>query len=126
MFNFFFQKNTPYSKMAAILVFFCFHANWPLWSLWPCSRLNILLNFAFESEAIRANFHGNKRILKWWPFWNKVDTFTNFKYFSFTMLLVSKNEKNIFFTLFYAYQNFDTRQYSVLFSFEVVLRISDS
>ena len=44
-------SNTPYSKMAAILVFFCFHANWPLW---PCSRLNILLNFTFESEAMRA------------------------------------------------------------------------
>ena len=44
---------TPYSKMAAVLVFFCFHANWPLW---PSSRINILLNFTFESEAIRANF----------------------------------------------------------------------
>ena len=61
--------NTLYSKMAAILVFFCFHANW---SLWPRSRLNILWNFTFESEAIRANFHGNERILKWRPFWNKV------------------------------------------------------
>ena len=60
---------TPYSKMATINVFFCSHANWPLW---PCSRLNILLNFTFESEAIRANLHGNKRILKWRPFWNKV------------------------------------------------------
>ena len=55
--------------MAAILVFFCFHENWPLW---PGLRLNILLNFAFESEAIRTNLHGNKRILKWRPFWNKV------------------------------------------------------
>ena len=62
---------TPYSKMATILVFFCFHANWPLW---PRSRLNILLNFAFESEAIRANLHGNKRILIWRPFRNKVCT----------------------------------------------------
>ena len=61
--------HTPYSKMAAILVFFCFHANWPLW---PRSRLNILLNFTFESEAIRANLHENKRILKWRPYWNKV------------------------------------------------------
>ena len=60
---------TPYSKMAAILVFSCFRANWPLW---PRSRLNILVNFTFESEAIRANFHGKKRILKWQPFWNKV------------------------------------------------------
>ena len=55
--------------MAVIVVVFCFHANWPLW---PPSRLNILLNFLFESEAIGANFHGNKTILKWWPFWNKV------------------------------------------------------
>ena len=60
---------TPYSKITAILVFFCFHANWPFW---PRSRLNILLNFTFESEAIRANLHGNKGILKWRPFWNKV------------------------------------------------------
>ena len=50
-------------------VFFCFHVNWPLW---PRSRLNILLNFTFESEAIRSNLHGNKRILKWRSFWNKV------------------------------------------------------
>ena len=28
--------------------------------------------FTFESETIRANLHGNKRILKWLPFWNKV------------------------------------------------------
>ena len=55
--------------MAAILVFFCFHANWPIW---PCSKLNILLNFTFESEAIRAILYGNKRILKWRPFWNQV------------------------------------------------------
>ena len=40
---------SPYSKMADILVFFCFHANWPLW---PRSMLSILLNFTFESEAI--------------------------------------------------------------------------
>ena len=55
------RNDTPYYKMAAILVFFCFHANC---SLWPRSRLNILLNFTFESEAVRANLHGNKRILK--------------------------------------------------------------
>ena len=36
------------------------------------SSLSILLNFMFESEAIRANLHGKKRILKWRPFWNKV------------------------------------------------------
>ena len=34
--------------MAAILVFFCLIANWPFW---PRSRLNILLNFTFESEV---------------------------------------------------------------------------
>ena len=55
--------------MAAILVFFCLIANWPFW---PRSRLNILLNFTFESEVKRANLQGNKRILKWRPFWNKV------------------------------------------------------
>ena len=55
--------------MAAVLVFFCLIANWPFW---PRSRLNILLNFTFESEAKRDNLQGNKRILKWQPFWNKV------------------------------------------------------
>ena len=44
---------TPYSKMAAILVFFCLIVNWPFW---PRSRLNILSNFTFESEVKRANF----------------------------------------------------------------------
>ena len=44
--------HTPYSKMAAILVFFCLIANWPFW---PSSRLNILLNFTFESEAKTVN-----------------------------------------------------------------------
>ena len=56
--------HTPYSKMAAILVFFCYIANWPFW---PRSGLNILLNFTFESEAKSANLHGNKKILKWRP-----------------------------------------------------------
>ena len=37
-------RHTPYSKMAAILVFFCLIAKWPCW---PRSRLN----FTFESEA---------------------------------------------------------------------------
>ena len=31
------------------------------------SNVKLTLN-----EAIRANLHGNKRILKWRPFWNKV------------------------------------------------------
>ena len=46
---------TPYSKMAAILVFFCLIANWPFW---PRSRLDFLLNFTFESEAKRDNLQG--------------------------------------------------------------------
>ena len=33
---------------------------------------NILLNYEFKNEATRANLLVNKRILKWWPFWNKV------------------------------------------------------
>ena len=63
------NTNTPYSKMAAILVIFCLIANWPFW---PGSSLNILFNFTFEIEVKRANLQGNKRILKWRPFWNKV------------------------------------------------------
>ena len=63
--------NTPYSKMAAILVFICLISNWPFW---PHSMLNILLNFMFESEAKVANLQGNKGILKWRPFWNKAYT----------------------------------------------------
>ena len=35
--------------MAAILVFFCFHANWPSW---PRSKLNILLNFTFGKKKV--------------------------------------------------------------------------
>ena len=31
-----------FSNMAAILVFFCFHANW---SFWPHSRLNVLFYY---------------------------------------------------------------------------------
>ena len=57
--------------MAAILVFFCLLANWPLL---PCLSENVLLNFEFKNEATRANLQENKRILKWWPFWNKVST----------------------------------------------------
>ena len=56
-------KNVVTLLKITILVFFCFHANWPFW---PCSRLNILLNFTFESYAIRLNLHGHKSILKWW------------------------------------------------------------
>ena len=68
--------------MAVILVFFCLIANWPFW---PRSRLNILLNFTFESEVKGANLQGNKRILKWRPFWNKVYTFCAFEILGFPM-----------------------------------------
>ena len=55
--------------MAAILVFFCFQGNWPLWPRFQTqnSKEHLTLN-----EAIRANLHGNKRILKRRTFWNKV------------------------------------------------------
>ena len=52
---------TPYSKMAAILVFFCLLVNEPLL---PRLKENILLNFEFKNEATRANLQENKRILK--------------------------------------------------------------
>ena len=61
--------NRPYSKMAAILVFFCLLAIWPLL---PRFKENNLLNFEFKSEATRAYLQVNKRTLKWRPFWNKV------------------------------------------------------
>lgn len=57
--------------MAPILELFCLIANWPFW---PRSRLNIFLKLTFESDAERANLQGKlKRILKWWPFWNKIN-----------------------------------------------------
>ena len=71
--------------MAAILVFFCLIANWPFW---PRSSLNILLNFTFESEVKRANSQGNKRILKWRPFWNKVHASLLFCPFRFIRFLL--------------------------------------
>ena len=55
------RAHTPYSKMAAILVFFCLLANYPLL---PRSRENILLYFEFKNEATRANLKANKRPLK--------------------------------------------------------------
>ena len=55
--------------MATILVFFCLLENEPLLQ---CSRENILLNFEFKNKATSANLQVNRRILKWWPFWNKV------------------------------------------------------
>ena len=42
-------------------------------NLLPRLRENILLNFKFKNEATRANLQENKRILKWRPFWNKVN-----------------------------------------------------
>ena len=86
-------------------------------ALWPRLRLNILLNFTFESEATRANFHENKRneLLKWRPFWNKLYYYCekyvllvySFKYslcigavfFSFT-LIVNINLKTVLLIVF--------------------------
>ena len=53
----------PYSKMAADLIFFCMHLNWPL---------KILLNFLHDNEITRANLYVYKRILNRRPFMNKV------------------------------------------------------
>ena len=55
--------NTPYLKMAAILVFLC---------LLPRSRENILLNSNFKNEATSDDLKSDKRTLKCPPFWNKV------------------------------------------------------
>ena len=54
--------NAPFSKMAAIEIFFCFYSNY---ALMPRSRQNILLNFKLKNEASRANLNKNKRIFKW-------------------------------------------------------------
>ena len=64
--NKFSKFNTLYSKMAAILVFFCVIANWPFWPRFQTqnSKEYFTLN--------EANLQSNKRILKWRPFWNKV------------------------------------------------------
>jgi len=55
------HHNTPYSKMADILVFFCLLENE---RVLPRLRENILLNFEFQNETTRANLQVNKRILK--------------------------------------------------------------
>ena len=34
--------------------------------------LKVLLYFVHTDEAERANYHVNKRIINWLPFWNKV------------------------------------------------------
>jgi len=61
--------HTPYTKMAAILVFFCLLENEPLL---PRLRETILLNFKFKNKVKRANLQVNKGILKWWSFWNNM------------------------------------------------------
>ena len=55
-------SDTPYSKMAATLVFFCLIANWPFWPRFQTqnSKEHFTLNV-----AKRANLQSNKRILKW-------------------------------------------------------------
>ena len=65
---------TSYSKMAAVLVFFCLLANQHLLIR---LRENIILNFEFKNEATRANLQENKRKLKWRPFWNKVQSWVD-------------------------------------------------
>ena len=56
------ELHTPYSKMAAILEFFCLLANYPL-LLRSIARENVILNFKFKSEATRGNLRGDKRTL---------------------------------------------------------------
>jgi len=60
--------------MAAILVSFCLLENE---SLLPRLRENVLSNFEFKNKATIANLQVNKRILKWRPFWNKVNAGDN-------------------------------------------------
>jgi len=38
----------------------------------PHFHFKILLYFVHDDEAKRANYHVNKRIINWPPFWNKV------------------------------------------------------
>ena len=47
-----------------------------IWPFWPRWRLNIVLNFTFESQALRANLPENERIPKWRSFWSKVYAFS--------------------------------------------------
>ena len=56
--------------MAAILVFFCFHANWPLLA----SLSNVKFNRIFNLErGHKGKFAWKqKNTYKWRPFWNKV------------------------------------------------------
>ena len=52
--------------MAADLIFFCIHINWPRF------RVIIILNSLHDNEVIRANLYAYKRILNRRPFMNKV------------------------------------------------------
>ena len=55
------SKNTPYSKMATILLFFYSYVNWPSM---PRSHLQNSKEFLSGIEASRANLHEFKRIIK--------------------------------------------------------------
>ena len=55
--------------MAANLIFFCMHINWPSW---PRFRVKIILNFLHDNEVIKANLYAYKRILNRRPFMIKV------------------------------------------------------
>ena len=54
-------SNTPYSKMATILLFFYSYVNWPSM---PRSHLQNSKEFLSGIEASRANLHEFKRIIK--------------------------------------------------------------
>ena len=56
----------------------------------PRLKENILVNFEFKNEAIRANLQVNKGPLKWRPFWNKV--------YCKAVRLQFKHEKKFFFS----------------------------
>ena len=55
-----YQARVPYSKMAAVLLLFCYCANEPTK---PYIRPRILFIFAHDKEAWSANFHKDKRIM---------------------------------------------------------------
>ena len=55
-------RYTPYSKMATILVFFCWYSNQPLL---PRSKAKKSKEYFILNDARRANLNANKRILKW-------------------------------------------------------------
>ena len=61
--------NKRNSKMATILIFFCWYSNKPFL---PRSWAQNSKEHFNTNEARRANLNGYKIILKWHPFWNKV------------------------------------------------------